>query len=188
MQEIDSKKNSGFGTAGIIITIVAVLVAGLIGLRVYDANSNRPSDSANQSSGSSSNNQTDATIYLDIRELGVKIKLDEKTKNVSYVVAQAADDESVYIIDSTIKAVDDANEYCKGPTAGMVGLLNRSKDVYHWGETALVVDNIKSFKVRDYYYVFRGPQAECSQDSAISQERAAHQQDFVNVLKTIQPN
>ncbi len=85
-----------------------------------------------------------------------------------------------------MKAIDEGNQYCAGANPGIIGLLDRSKDAMHWGETPISVDNTKSFKISDYYYVFRGPQSECSQDSGISQKRVGYMQTFLSILNTIQ--
>ncbi len=184
-------KSKGFGVVGIVVVVLAVAIAGFVAWRVWDAAQQKPSDANGQQTNSQPNGDqpkqpsVDTAKYLNIKELGVKIKLDEKTKDVSYVIAQGSD-EAVYIINPVMKAVDDANQYCRGATAGMVGLLDRSKNAQHWGESPVVVNNVDVFKLGDYYYVFRGPQAECSQDEAISQQRASLRQDFLNVLKTIE--
>jgi len=190
MQQRKSKKSAGFGAVEIVIAVVVVLIVGFIGWRLFDASKAKQPASTQQTNGNQSDNtsnpQADATKYLDIKELGVKIKLDDKTEGATYVNAQTTNDEGVYIIDPTMKALDQNNQYCSGTTAGMIGLLDRSKDATHWGETPIQVDNVKSFKMGDYYYVFRGPQSECSQDSNVSAQRASHEQDFLGVLKTIQ--
>lgn len=187
--------SAGFGIVEVVLIIVLVAVLGLVGWKIYDATrtkTNKTGSSQQTSNASTSGNsgadqtpQAEAK-YLDIKELGAKIKLDDKTSGVTYSVAQSSNDESVYIIDPTMKALDQADQSCSGATAGMVGLLDRSKDAMHWGETPIKVDNVKSFKVGDYYYLFRGPQAECSQNSDRSAQRATHEQDFVNVLNSIQ--
>lgn len=192
------KKNAGFSVAGIAIVVVAVLVVGAVVWRVYDASKNKPANNSSATSHqapshsgtagpvNSSTPLVNSATYLDIKELGVKVTLDNKTNGVTYSAAQSSNDEAVYIIDPSMKTLDQANQYCSGVTAGMIGLLDRSKDATHWGETPIVVDNVKSFKVGDYYYLFRGSQSECSQDSTVGAQRASHEQDFVNVLKSIQ--
>jgi len=171
------KKNKGFGVIGIIVVIATVLLIGVIVWKAWEMNKSQ--------SQSPPSRLTDAAAYLRIKELGVKIKLDDKTKDVTYSATQSTNDEGVFIIDPTMKTIDE--QYCSSSAnPGMIGLLDRSKDAQHWGETAVTVDNIKSFKIGEYYYLLRGPQAECSQDSEIAQKRADHLRDFENVIKTIQ--
>jgi hypothetical protein len=189
----DTSKEIGFGAVGVVVAALAVILIGAIAWRVYNASQThspaRDENAKQSSKAASTTQQTNAADYLEVKELGVKIKLDEKTKDITYVDSmQSPGDESVYIIDLSMKAMDEKDQYCKGPTAGMVGLLDRSKDVNHWGEMPLQVDNNKSFKIGDYYYLFRGPQSECSQDTQVSRQRASREQDFITVLKTIQAN
>lgn len=194
MKKRTELKNSGFGVAGVVLIAAVVVVLGLIGWKLYDAtktknNTGNTQQTSNTSTPSNSGTQTPSQSevkYLDIKELGVKVKLDDKTSGITYSVAQSSTDEAVYIIDPAMKVLDQADQSCSGATAGMIGLLDRSKDATHWGETPIKVDNVKSFKVGDYYYLFRGPQAECSQSSDRSAQRASHEQDFVNVLSSIQ--
>src|SRR5258708_5065566 len=93
------KKNPGFSITSILLVIVAIALLGMIGWRVYDAGKVKTSDTSNQTVASSRNNQskTDtgsttpaqpapqpAATYLDIKEMGIKIKLDDKTGGDSY--------------------------------------------------------------------------------------------------------
>lgn len=200
MSKKETNTSAGFGIVGAVLIVVAVALVGLIGWRVYDTSKTK---SASSSSQGSSNNQSSTegagttqptprstTTYLDIKELGVKIKLDDKTsgESYSYYTSSNGKGDGAVIIDSTMKIVDSANQYCKGQNAGMIGNLERSKDPLYFsnGASAVTVDNVTSFKLGDYYYVFVYPQAECSQDTAIGQQRTNHAHDFLNVLKTIQ--
>lgn len=176
-------RSKGFGVIGLILAVTTVALLGLIAWRIWDASQPKGDNSAIQHTDDQPRQL--AQTHLNIKELGVKVKLDEKTKNVAYTVAEGSN-EAVYIIDPAMKTVDEANQYCRGVTAGMIGLLDRSKDANHWGETPVVVNNTDVFKLGDYYYVFRAPQAECSQDETISQQRATHRQDFLSVLKSLE--
>lgn len=178
------KKDAGFGVVGIVVIVVAILIVGVAAWRIYEVNKGAPVATNNGQTEDPSQMPTETATYLDIKELGVRIKLDDNTKDVTYSVAPNSGSEAVFVIDQTMKALD--VQQCPGnETPGMIGLLDRSKNANHWGETPTSVDNEKAFKIGEYYYLFREPQAECSQNEQTSEKRADQIKVFLNVLKTI---
>jgi hypothetical protein len=172
-------KTKGFGTAGIITIIVALAAVGFIGWRVYEAMKPKP-----QPGG-------DIVKYIGIKEFAVKIRLDTKTADDSYVYRASTDGQtdSAMIYSQAMKGIDNADSGCTGDNAGFLGQILRSKDPYAFsvgGTKAIAVDNVTSFKIGDYYFQFQPPQNECSQSTPIGSQRATHRQDFVDVLRTIQ--
>lgn len=178
-------KMLGFNMAAVAV-VAAIVILGLTGWQIYNANAQKNAGvQSNPHLNDSDKTEDKPAEYLRIREFGVKIELDDKSKGTSYAVG-GQDDEAVFIINPTMKTIDSNNQYCAaGANPGIVGLLDRSKDPDHWGRP-IDVDNINSFKIGDYYYMFRGPQAECSQDENIGKQRSSHMQDFIVVLRTIQ--
>lgn len=187
------KKTQGFGIVGAVIVIAAVAVVTLIAWRLSTGNSTTPSASTNGNTPQTKNEPTPQPTpekYLDLKELGVKIKLDDKTAELTYLHDTPSDSraDGAWIIDRTMKALDNANAYCAGATSGKIGRIDKSKDQHYWGETPLNVDNKTSFKIGEFYYVFRPLQAECSQDDGIAQQRAAKTDNFKTALNSIQAN
>ena len=87
------KKNNqkGFSVVEVVIVLVVVGVLGTIGWFVYSRNSkvkpaaSTASDTTQASTNSASNSSSDAG-YLNVTELGVKVKLNEDTKDLTYFV------------------------------------------------------------------------------------------------------
>jgi len=190
------KRNEGFGVIGILLIVVLVVV-GVAAWRIADMQ--KPRSKATMSSTATAPQKKTASSqlppqpaanYLDIQPLGIKLKLDTQTLGISYIAASPVDTgaDGVFIIDPTMKTIDNANQDCSGSQAGMIGLLQRSKDSRHWSPSGapLTIDNMKSFKLDGYYYLFSAPQAECSQDSSIAQQRLQHEQAFIGILSSIQ--
>jgi hypothetical protein len=162
---------------------------------VWGANQEESTVSSEQSQTSTSDvggELSDAQViassdYLKIDQLQIKLRLNYSTKDISYRGdSDLFDSAGEWIVSEDMKKIDDANQFCAGDQSGVIGRLERAKDATYWSETPIEVDNITSFKLGDYYYVFRPLQAECSQDESISQQRVVHVESFKEILKTIQ--
>ena len=85
----------------IIVAVLVVAGLGLIGWKLYSlyskpsANTTTTSNQATHQTGNTQTNTTgntsasDQTAYLDIKELGIKIKLDDSIKDVVYSYSTA---------------------------------------------------------------------------------------------------
>jgi hypothetical protein len=96
------ERQSGFGTVGILLIVLAVVaVLGVSGFLVYQRH-NKPNSTSNNASTSQTQNNTQqqdgtttqtqqtTTQYLSITELGVKIPLSSSISDAYYVVAKGS--------------------------------------------------------------------------------------------------
>lgn len=190
-------KQKGFGIVLILVVVAVLAIAGVVGWSVYTgkkAQNNSIVQSTSQDPLHINTikvmNPDQSVDYFEIKELGIKIKLDDKTRDLTYRYSVTdPNGDAAIIFSQTMKNIELASKYCGGNNLGLIGIIARSKDPYYFsmGIKAIVVDNVTSFKLGDYYYEFAPPQSGCSQDTIIEQRRDANRRDFVNVLKTIKP-
>jgi hypothetical protein len=182
-------KNAGFGVVGIVLVVAAVIVVGLMGWRVYDANSSKQGAStmqANQSSNnqgnnSSNGNQTDTATYLDVKELGIKVKLSDDIKDATYSVKSLSDGSKVARFSTAALAAQDAQ--CNADF-GPLGSIEMTTDGTDRTGAPKVVDNVSVFKLGNYYYSYSVPQALCSE--SVRDTEAKFRISFADALKTMQ--
>ena len=187
MQKRENTKSTGFGAVEIVIAVAVVLVVGLIGWRFYDASKNKQSASNQQMSSNQSATQTpkdtpaDTAKYLDVKELGVKIKLGDQVKDATYAV-QALDDGSLVARFSahSLAASDPACD----ARSGQLGALEKSTIDTDRVGNKLVPDGQTVFKFENYYYTYATPQALCSE--AVRSTVGTATTAFREALKTIQ--
>jgi len=186
MHKIDHK-NTGFGVVEIIIAVVVVLVVGLISWRLYDASKNKPSASIQQPNSNQSNEQTsnntptDTATYLDIKQLGVKIKLNDQVKDATFVTRTLDDGSLVaYFSTQSFASLDPACD----ATSGQLGALERTTTSTDRLGNQLIPDGQRVFKFENYYYIYTTPQALCSEKvrSIVDSTMSAFQES----LKTLQ--
>ncbi len=83
-----NRKIEGFGIVGIIVIAVGLVIVGLVGWRVWDANRTKESSNTTtnqqESNGGTQPTPQPSATYLDIKELGVKVKLSEDIKDAVY--------------------------------------------------------------------------------------------------------
>ena len=197
MQKKKGMASAGFGAVEVVIAIVVVLVIGFVGWRVYDTskakqtNTNQQQAANNQSNGQTQGNtQTDTATYLDIKELGVKIKLSNDVQDATYYYdaaynAQYPNPKQVTI--STKSLADKSGGSCAaGSGVGPLGTIQKySGDVDGFGRP-LVADGKTIFKVSDGYVVLKTPQAACSTDAAILDLASTQRSAFTEAFKSVQ--
>ncbi len=79
---IAKSKQSGFGTIEGLLVVIILLLIGFAGWYIWDKNQH-PSISTVTNSSTNSNT---AASYLEIKELGIKLKLTDNTKDLAYAV------------------------------------------------------------------------------------------------------
>lgn len=153
-------EDAGFGVAGVIVIVLAVLVAGLIAWRVYDTN-NPAQTSESKSTPGQAEDAPLATApvvesndgYVVIEQWDVRFKPSAELGEVQYFKPKNL--ESYDAVTFTTKALADASVSCSPSSENIIlGLLYRSAEQRPgYGETLA--------KIGDYYYQYRGPQAIC---------------------------
>lgn len=170
MRGTETTKSGGFGIVGIISIVVVLAVLGLIGWKVYEASKVKTNKNSTSSQTSNSGDTTgktnsstppvDTATYLDIKELGVKMKLEDGVKDATYAV-QTLDDGSLVARLST-QALAAADPACDA-SSGQLGALTKSTtDTDRFGNK-LVPDGKSTFKFGDNYFTFANSQALCSE-------------------------
>lgn len=170
MRKTEDKRDAGFGVVGIISIVVVLVVIGLVGWKVYEASKTKTSNDSTSSQTSNSGNATgqtnsstppaDTATYLDIKELGVKVKLEDGVKDATYAV-QTLDDGSLVARLST-QALATADPACDA-SSGQLGALTKSTTSTDRFGNKLVPDGQSIFKFGDNYFTFANSQALCSE-------------------------
>jgi hypothetical protein len=190
------RQENGFGMLGIAMVIAFVLLIGIVIITAYQSSHKQNAATPHQNTGNTSpsqpSNQPDSNAqptdkYMDIKELGVKIKLNSATQDDTYrYSAPITSGDNALIFNPAMQKVDAGNPNCN-VNAGYIGMIQRSKDPTYFshGSERVMVDNVTSFKIGDYYYVFAPSDSECSQDAMVAQQRAGFAQDFRDVFRSI---
>lgn len=179
-------KQSGFGVIAIIVAILVVVGLGYVGYRVYTANNNQTGNST-QGSNTQNNSTQDTATYLDIKELGVKIKLSDGIKDAVYS-ASTSTDGSQFARISTQSLQSQSNNTC-GTSFGPLGTITKASGTPEqvFGGTSRTVDNTTTFKFGNDTYVFiASPQAQCSTDSSVQALADQQRITFFTDFKTVQ--
>ncbi len=150
-------KQSGFGVVAIIVVILVVVGLGYIGYRVYTANINQTGNTT-QNSNAQNNGTQDTATYLDIKELGAKIKLSDGIKDAVYG-AVSTDDNGSKAVGISAQSLIDKSNMC-APENHTLGLVEATKvaPTYVGGSEPLPVDSKTLFKLGDTYYFYHPPQ------------------------------
>lgn len=197
---IANNKQSGFSAVLSIIAIVLVVgVVGFIGLRLYSQPSKQtsstiPSTSNNQSNPISNGPTNIATVttqgtYLDIKEEGVKIQLDNSIKDATYTIKTDTDgSQFAYISTTSLTTASQGN--CSPANGGFASVTKASGTPQQvFGPAVPPVDNTQTFKFGTDTYVFIGrPNGSCTQDPTAIGLYRLQQATFFNDFKTLQPD
>jgi hypothetical protein len=151
-------KQLGFNLPVIIGAILVIVLLGYAGYRVYNANTSKPTSTNTTTSTqatnttNSSNSQatnTQAATYLDIKELRIKIKLDDRIKDAIYNVGTSSDGSRFAHV---------STQTLSGKSNGSCGLDGTPiASITELSGTNLTVDNTNTFKVGNDYFVITGP-------------------------------
>jgi len=198
-------KQSGFSIAIIIVAIVVLAILGYAGYRIYTGQANKPASTDNtttnqttnntQSSNTQPNSTQDTATYLDIKELGIKIKLSDAIKDAEYALFQPQQTDGSTIVGISAHSLDDgsspdAGVHCRADSGAIGAIIATTTDPIAVDEQPQPVDNKTLFKLGDMYYHYVGPQTACDISEAgheamgqlIGQKQAA----FAEAFKTIQ--
>jgi len=176
---MSKEKQFGFGVVEIIVTVLIVAVLAYGGYRLYGHFSKPAATSGSQTntiSGNQSNTQA-ATTYLDIKELGIKIKLDASIKDAVYSVSGST------ATLSTTSIIQQSNGACSLSNGGLAAVTAYSSNVDPIRGVQLIPNGTTIFQVGAKYIVVTLPGAPCWSGSDLgSQQRTA----FVGAFKTAQ--
>jgi hypothetical protein len=186
---MNKEKQAGFGVVIVIMVILVLAGLGYVGYRLYNHSSNSTSTTSGQTSNQTSNTNGNGAVsqatYLDIKELGVKIKLSDGIKDAEYSILSSAD--GPYASVSTKSLITLSNGTC-GTDFGPLGTVGKASGTLQqiFGDTGKTVDSSTIFKFGTDTYVFIGsPQSVCSEDSntqnLANQQRATFREDFKTV-------
>lgn len=169
MVSLDTKKQAGFGAVVIVAAVLVVAMLGLLGWKLYSLYSKPsayPMATANQATPRTGNTQTntagststsDQATYLDIKELGIKIKLNNQISDAIYSIVPTTDGSKGAGISA--QSLVGRSAACS-PSNFTLGLIEATTTAptYVGGQQALPVDNKTLFKFGDTYYWYRPPQ------------------------------
>lgn len=173
------RKTAGFGLIGIIITIAAIALLGIITWRIFDTN--KTPETNNTSNTSQPSQESDDTPYLTVKELGVKFKLSEEIKDATYSVKTLSDGSQVAKFSTASLTTQDAA--CNAEFGPLGSLEKTTVDTDRFGNKK-VVDNVSIFKLGDNYYSYSSPQALCSEK--IADTESTYRSALKEALKTIE--
>lgn len=182
------KKNFGFGVVEVLVIVVAILIVGYIGWRAYETGKSKTSTQTDSQSNTGTSRQTnapagsaDVSTYLDVKELGVKIKLDSGVMDATYAVQTLSDGSLVARFSTqSFAALDPACD----AQSGQLGALERSTtDIDRLGNK-LVPDGKEVFKFGNYYFTYATSQALCS--AKVQSAVGAAMEAFRSSLTTLQ--
>ncbi len=197
-----AKQQSGFAAIPIILAIAAVVAIGLIGYSVYQTQSKTTSSNNSTAnthmttmSSQPSNTQTNAVpaqadTYLDIKELGIKIKLSDGVKDAVYYYSPA--DNAQYpqykggaTLSTQSLVSKDASCKPSGSVAPLGSITKITGDVDGKG-VKLVANGNTIFKVGDSFYILQGPQSPCATTSDAQSLNTSQTAAFAEAFKTLQ--
>jgi hypothetical protein len=176
-------KKAGFGAIGIIVVIAGLVLLALIGWRIYDANKQHNSGQADAGQKATSKNDSPQSSpskpasYLDMVDLGIKLKLSDSIKDLTYSTVTLTDGSKAAKFSTETITTADAN--CSADF-GPLGSLEMTTNDTNRAGSKKAVDNVDVFKLDKYYLTYSSPQALCS-DKALnltSGPRAALREAF----------
>lgn len=181
-----ARNEKGFGTAGIIVIIVAALiVAGVIVWRLIDAN--KPADNQTQtqnaadtpaSQGETSQPTTNPNQgYVVLKEWNVRFKPTQALGEVRYAKIKDFPQEAYKF--TTTALIEREPNCSESSNAITLGSLTRSQqESPEYGTTLATIDG--------YYYQYRGSDAACSENPANYEFESNVRMELEKSLKTLE--
>ena len=118
--------------------------------------------------------------YLDIKEMGIKIKLSDDIKDAVYSFSGSGPATPAAYISST-SLINKAGYCDQKTTPGPLGTITEKKSL-----GSLTVNNTTVFQVGTNYFVYTSPQAPCTQNSTDQSMEMAQVASFKQALTTLQ--
>lgn len=178
MRKLNSK---GFGLIGVFAITIVLALAGGAGVYVYHQNhkatttSTNGNSTANKEGGTTTTQGSSSTGnqqgYLIIKEWGVRIKPATTLPSITYTIDNSGDHQWAVL---TFKDLPDT---CAGVYHFSRALAGQDIDGYgNSPEKLASIDPSSIQKVGNYYYYLGHGQADCSPDSAVTEETTLVQQ------------
>ena len=154
---MDDKRQAGFGAVIVVVAILVLAGLGFIGWRLHSSYSKPAAKTTTGSSQTTNPNTSDQATYLDIKELGIKIKLNSQISDAVYSIVPTTDGSKGAGISA--QSLVDKSATCSASNATL-GLIEATTTAptYVGGQQPLPVDNKKLFKIGSTYYWYRPPQ------------------------------
>ncbi len=158
-----SKKQSGFSPILVILIVAAVIIAVIVGWRVWDANQNiQPAQTQNNTQ----TNPPSTTFVLQVKELGIKITLPNSLSDIEYVINSSSktdDGKTIIRADFSTKKIAGLDPECSANgSAPPLGSLVKVAGAYpsNPNQTNSGGQLVKQFT--DFYIARNSPQAACA--------------------------
>lgn len=163
-----TNRDAGFGAVGLIIIVLCLLVLGLIGWRVYEANRSQQSTTNTPNQTKKVPDPTPEAVdpnvgYVVIKEWGVRFR---PVKGLDDVIYSADGDKQAMIFSTA--ALSKYGENC-GADSTSHAPLGRLYRTHGDKDDALRLSTLYAAQVGEYYYQLTGPQSVCSVDSSASE-------------------
>lgn len=183
-------RQAGFTVVEVLLVLVFLAIIGFTGYYVWHAQKNTDktlsdtgnSQTAKSTKGKSTTTSNNATVYMDIKEWGVKMPLTGDIKDAYYSMPSGSDfvTLSVESLKSTTCAAD------KISLGGIERFTADTKD----GESGatMLSEHPDAVKVGMYYYTFEHTQAACGPDQATENKGMALETAFQQQAKYLQAN
>jgi Tfp pilus assembly protein PilV len=182
-----SSKQSGFSIVEGVIAIVVIAVLGFIGWTVYsNYNTNHTTKVSDQTSSSqptqpstssSTNTPISTDTYLTIKELGIKLKLSDNIKDLTYTYNNLYGINYIHFTTNSIMAADPTCNSDFDP----LGLYTVYSDQTNANATNNMAGTLE-VHVNGYYIYYRHAQVTCSKSTAGSIATSS----IPSVLKAVQ--
>jgi hypothetical protein len=193
-----TRNQSGFGVIPIVLIVAAVAILGYVGYRIYTTQTSKPAANSsvanNQTSPTNTtpspttSTQPQADTYLDIKELGIKIKLSDSIKDAVYSYSAPTSQTyatfggSAYLSTQTLTSKDTTCAASKDPLGAIVKITGNTDGLGN----SLTADNNTVFKLGDSYYRYENPQSPCSDNSDANALATQQKAAFREAFKTVQ--
>jgi hypothetical protein len=187
MQGSDQKE-AGFGAVGVLVVAVALIVMGFVGWRVYDSRRDKQNQAVRTSTNQaqSSGDEVSSVKYLDIKELGIKLKLSSDIEDAVYYYDTTSKYPLVRV--STQSLIDRSNGTCAPKVSSPFGSIRKTQDVSQPDGSTLTPNGNNVFQFGSDYFVYATPNQTCSSDKDVIDLETAQLASFKEAIRTIQPD
>lgn len=186
----DNKQSGLRAVVSIVIIVLVIALIGFIGWRVYSQSSKQATD-ASSSNHTSASSTIPQSTYLDIKELGIKIKLDNSIKDAVYSYSPAAESPPQHLdiggVNLSTQSLIDRDQNCNPVSGGNpLGSINELFINQDELGNKLRPNGTTIFKLGNNYYILSTPQSPCSTNSSVNTLAGQQRATFFNDFKTVQ--
>lgn len=163
LRQPTKREQSGFSVIEVLLIVLVVAVLVVIGLMVYQ----RHKPSVTKNSAAASQTQTAAkpaqttTQYLEIKEWGVRLKLNSDTASLYYYISPQLPDVA-YL---SLKTVSDIAPNCAADKDSMAA-ISRLTEAEHQSNSYATHSDPGTIHIGNYWYGDAGEHADCTDGTA----------------------